>query len=220
MHEFHLAIRRCFDRLTDGATQFLFAPECGGNHRLPLYPTPRAHRGHAYCCVDGLGVRDWIRIVLEIEEEEVAKPGDLFGKFYSAAHCTHFIASRRECPVPVSSATFIQVVNIGVLERSGALGRGSLKPAQWGNIESDIQNSLSELSGRFCSYRLFWGMQSDFESGGAQHDSFIDYVRNLIWDPSVLHARSYCGDALPGPASSVCRPSQRLASPLGGLSFF
>jgi hypothetical protein len=180
MHEFHKAVRHCFDQITSGATRFLFAPECGGNHRLPLYPAEWARRGHAYCCVDGLGVRDCIRVVLEIEEEKVPKPGELFGKFYSAAHCTHFIASRSERPVPLRSATFIQVVSIGMLERSGALGRGSLKPTQWGNIESDIQNSLGELSGRFCSYRLFWGMQSDFERGGTQHELFMDYVRNLM----------------------------------------
>jgi len=63
-----------------------------------------------------------------------------------------------------------EVVSIGQLERSGALGSGSLKPKQWQSIESDIQDSLSYLSGRFCSYRLFLGAQADFETGGVNAD--------------------------------------------------
>src|ERR1035441_5137206 len=103
IHPFHLLVRSCFDELASVATQFVFAPECGGPRKLPLYPADRARKGAAYCCVDGLGVRDHVvTLVVEIEERKVPKPAEVFGKFYPVAHSTHYIPSRNETPIPLS----------------------------------------------------------------------------------------------------------------------
>ena len=180
MHPFHLVVRSCFDEVERRAMLFEFAPECGGAWKIALYPTDMPRRGQAYCCVDGLGFRgDAARLILEIEEAKIPKPGDLFGKFYPAAHSTHYIANRNQAPVPVRNAAFVQIVCVDKLERSGALNCGSTKLHQWGRIERDIQETLADLSGRFLSYRLFAGTMADFSPGGAERLNLVQYLGTL-----------------------------------------
>lgn len=64
----------------------LFAPECTGSQRLPLFSTPHKSRETNFCWVDAVVLEsETVRAVIEIEQCGIPKPSTLGGKILPIA---------------------------------------------------------------------------------------------------------------------------------------
>src|SRR5438105_11059186 len=65
----------------------VFAPECDGKNRLPLFSDVRRNRETNYCWVDAviIGSSNTITTVIEVEQSGVPRPSQLGGKLLPIA---------------------------------------------------------------------------------------------------------------------------------------
>jgi hypothetical protein len=154
--------------------EVIFAPECGGSHRLPLFSRDQKGRAFHYCDVDGLILfENVVRVIIEIEDSQF-RPINLIGKFGASSLCRSFIhRSKHNMPIAIRVATFIQVVN------TGNLNDGTNKPMQYENLETDMRKLLEMTDGRITAYKLFHGNVSDFSPAGQKRQPLFDLVKRL-----------------------------------------
>ncbi len=139
----------------------VFAPECGGSHRLPLFAADFRCRERNYCWVDAciIGPANTVLAVIEIEQSGVPKPC-MFGSKYLPVAMSHFLNTTKTGVVQLASdLTLIHVIN------THRVKPGSKKLLQYENIATDIQ-SLGHV-GSVAAYDAIAGTIEQFENGGA-----------------------------------------------------
>lgn len=127
--------------------KLLLAPECGGNHNLPLFCCPKRSNETEYCNVDMLLLKDnRVRLILEIEESGFL-PTKICGKFLTSVLSTNLIHDLVGVSDMSIESTFIQVMD------SCKFPAGTSKLKQARMLESSLQSILPIRS--FTMYRMF-----------------------------------------------------------------
>jgi hypothetical protein len=147
--------------LTKPGLKAIFAPECNGNHRLPLFSRQKRCREENFCWVDAvlIGPAKTVVGVIEIEQSGIPKPALLGGKLLPLALC-HFLNHETTGALPLDNRLiFIQVVNLEHVKPS------SKKPAQYACLQSEVSKLLP--LGSVTNYEIIIGPPGDFNSGAS-----------------------------------------------------
>jgi hypothetical protein len=114
----------------------LFAPECTGSQRLPLFSTPHKSRETNYCWVDAVVLEnETVRAVIEVEQCGIPKPSTLGGKILPIA-ASRYLGLPAGCIPLHSELAFIEIVN------SERVPDRSKKLLQYTNFEASIRELL------------------------------------------------------------------------------
>jgi len=177
----HEAVQKCVSEAVNGLDQIdcevVWAPECRGDWRLPLFCSDIKSWVNLNCHVDGLVILDGkVRLLFEIDESDI-RPTALFGKFLAACDSQYFIHwTKLDRPIPITNAVLFQVVS------TMKLPDGTWKKDQFKRIESDIKEMLK---GSECTplddYRLLCGTPEEFGVQESMGRVLIHAVRDLIF---------------------------------------
>ena len=174
-HAFHQVIGDLMDGLRFPGCRVLRAPECGGEHNLPLFYSEHKSNATEFCDVDILVLKSGrIRVIVEIEEVELV-PGKLFGKFAVPAVCWGYIYGPSGENAPMDDrVVFVQVVNAADMKPNAS------KPEQWRLVEKAIREliPLKGKGARIAGYSLYAGTAADFR--GALGQDLLAHVHDAV----------------------------------------
>ncbi len=153
----------------------LRAPECGGEHNLPLFYSAKKSNATEFCDVDILILKGGqVRLIIEIEEVERG-PGKLFGKFAVPAVCWGYIYGPSSEDARMGErVVFVQIVSTADIQPN------SSKLEQWRFVETAIRE-LMPLKGkgaRMVGYHLFAGSAADFR--GALGRALLAHIHDAL----------------------------------------
>lgn len=176
-HNLHKKIGECIDSNKFPNCRIIKAPECGGQHRIPLFCSEKNSNKTKYCNPDILILKDnKIRVIIEIEESDIT-PVRICGKFLTSALSSCFIhKSSNNVPLKMSdSVTFIQILNaLWLKNKSSKLDQGK-------NLEKSIKNILPVKESKIKKYQLFYGTVSDFEDRNSDKCvELFSYIKEVL----------------------------------------
>jgi Domain of unknown function (DUF4177) len=152
----------------------IFAPECIGTHRLPLFADARRCRESNYCWIDAciVGTPSTVTTVIEIEQSGIPAPAKLGGKLLPIAlarYLDHDATGR----VPLDShVAFIQVIN------SENVKDASRKLMQYRKFEADVKRLLP--IGSVAEYHVIPGTPAEFEGGAEPAKRLVAALQRLL----------------------------------------
>ncbi len=149
----HLLHKKIGDLIQIHFPNCIKSPECGGDHKIPLYCSDENRRGTHYCDVDLLIPEDKrIKVIIEIEEADIT-PIRVFGKILASALSSNYILDNITYEMD-DSVTFIQVLDTSQLKPK------SVKRNQFDNIKESIQSVIPKCS-KIKNYEICCGEQKE-----------------------------------------------------------
>ena len=174
-HNFHQTIGAVVTKETfPNCDEIVKDSACGGKQEVPLFYTETKSNETKIAQVDLLIIQNSkVKVIIEIEESGDL-PTKVFGKFFASAFSKYYIHwTKKNVPVSLSNSTsFIQIMDTS--KKSIA----SSKMKQFAFIEEAIQMGLP--SGKFKTYNLIYGSESEFEPGGSKRDELITLIKQAL----------------------------------------